>query len=93
MAFNQVNMVYVYLLYVQCNFLHFVTVQGVIYLYRLLSGACTMLNHVIYYFTGDNTTYKVPEYFSYNENSFYDFECELDKYRLEQPTASSQNNT
>ena len=61
------------------------------YLYRLLSGARTMLNHVIYYFTGDNTTYKVPEYFSYNENSFYDSECELDKYRLEQPTASSQN--
>jgi len=51
-----------------------------------------VLNYVICCFTGDNTNYKVPEYFNYNENSFYDLECELDKYRLEQPTTSNQNN-
>ena len=28
--------------------------------------------------------YKVQEYFSYNQNSFYDLECDLDKHRLEQ---------
>ncbi|XP_031558326.1 uncharacterized protein LOC116294805 [Actinia tenebrosa] len=26
----------------------------------------------------DNSTYKVNEYYSYNEDSFYDMECEID---------------
>jgi len=29
--------------------------------------------------TDDNTTYKVQEYFSYNQNSFCDLECDLEK--------------
>ena len=36
--------------------------------------------------TDDIATYKVQEYFSYNENSFYDLECDLEKHRLEQPS-------
>ena len=36
--------------------------------------------------TDDNATYKVHEYFSYNQNSFYDLECDLEKHRLEQPS-------
>jgi len=36
--------------------------------------------------TDDNATYKVQEYFSYNQNSFYDLECDLEKHRLEQPS-------
>ena len=38
--------------------------------------------------TDDNATYKVQEYFSYNENSFYDLECDIEKHRLEQPNTT-----
>ena len=34
----------------------------------------------------DDNAYKVQEYFSYNQNSFYDLECDLEKHRLEQPS-------
>lgn len=30
--------------------------------------------------------YKVPEYFQYNELSFYDIDLDMAKYRLKQPT-------
>ena len=29
--------------------------------------------------------YKVPEYYQYNENSYYDIDMNMLKYRLEQP--------
>ena len=34
---------------------------------------------------GDQSVYKVPEYFQYNENSYYDIDMDMLKYRLEQP--------
>ena len=36
--------------------------------------------------TNDNATYKVQEYFSYNQNSYYDLECDLEQHQLEQPS-------
>lgn len=37
----------------------------------------------------DNMSYKVPEYYQHNQMSYIDFEVEMMKYRLPQPTASS----
>lgn len=34
---------------------------------------------------GDKSVYKVPEYFQYNEHSYYDIDMDMLKYRLEQP--------
>ena len=34
---------------------------------------------------GDQSVYKVPEYYQYNENSYYDIDMNMLKYRLEQP--------
>ena len=34
---------------------------------------------------GDQSVYKVPEYYQYNEDSYYDIEMDMLKYRLEQP--------
>ena len=33
----------------------------------------------------DGSVYKVPEYYQYNENSYYDIDREMMKHRLEQP--------
>jgi hypothetical protein len=34
---------------------------------------------------GDQSVYKVPEYYQYDENSYYDIDMDMLKYRLEQP--------
>lgn len=34
---------------------------------------------------GDQSVYKVPEYYQYNEDSYYDIDMDMLKYRLEQP--------
>ena len=33
----------------------------------------------------DHRVYKVPEYYQYNEHSYYDIDEDMLKYRLEQP--------
>ena len=33
----------------------------------------------------DQGAYKVPEYYQYNEHSYYDIDVDMIKYRLEQP--------
>ena len=34
----------------------------------------------------DNKTYKVPEYYSFNDMSFYDIESLMSEHRLKQPS-------
>ncbi|CAM1154360.1 Uncharacterised protein g11185 [Pycnogonum litorale] len=35
----------------------------------------------------DNTTYKVPEYYSHDKMSYIDYEVELSQYRIPQPSS------
>ncbi|XP_053659537.1 uncharacterized protein LOC128708584 [Anopheles marshallii] len=36
-----------------------------------------------------NGTYKVPEYFSYNQTSYFEAEIEMSKFRIPQPSAKN----
>ncbi|XP_053669715.1 uncharacterized protein LOC128720094 [Anopheles nili] len=36
-----------------------------------------------------NGTYKVPEYFNYNQTSYFEAEIEMSKFRIPQPSAKN----